>query len=214
MQTPCDLSAVRSEPVLTQPGWPLRSISPPCATATTGSRAWKWNYHLKDPKTSVPPHVLEPDGKSTCLSAVHVSFQARRPPLRLHVGVKKISSRYYMGQCVCACMCFLSRRNLCGLAYLSGRREQVACCFTRAEINLTGVSSSRRHSSQKQTSAGWPDSCGIGWLKTPNNHTITRTHTYWAQGWQPTTVSFLAAGEWYRVSSWRQCCFLISCASG
>lgn len=80
--------------------------------------------------------------------------------------------------CICVRVCFLSKRNLCGLAYLSGRREQVACCFTRGEINLTGVSSSRRHSSQKQTSAGWPDSCGIRWLKTPNNHTIIHTHTH------------------------------------
>ena len=113
-------------------------------------------------------------------------------------------------------MCVSWVGEIWGFIYPVGRREQVACCFTRGEINLTGVSSSRRGSSQKQTSVGWLHSCGIRWLKTPNNNPITHTHTHThphshlAQGRQPTAVSSLAAAEQSRSSSWRQCCFLIS----
>ena len=142
-------------------------------------------------------------------------------------GLKKISSRYYMCECVrvcmcvCACVCVCFLRNLRGLAYLSGRREQVARCFTRGEINLTGVSSSRRHSSQKQTLCWlarflWHRMAENSKQSHDNTHTHTthtHTHTRSAQGQQPTAVSSLAAGEWSRFSSWRQCCFLISGAS-
>lgn len=77
----------------------------------------------------------------------------------------------------CACMCVYRRLRVvsAGLAYFSGQKEQVACCFTRRQINLTGVSSSRHRSGQKRTTASWPDSCSVGWLKTPHNQTITRT---------------------------------------
>lgn len=61
----------------------------------------EWNNYLQIPKTSVPPHVLEPDGKSTCLSAVHVSFQAGRPHLRLHARVKKKSAPAIIWASVC-----------------------------------------------------------------------------------------------------------------
>lgn len=192
MQTPCDSSgpsSVWSEKALKQPGQPLRGI--PTLCPMTGSEAWKWNDHLQDPKTTVSPSVLETDGNITCLSAIHVSFQTCRPHLWLHAGVKIISSCYYMSLCVC--VCFLNRRNLRKLTYLSGRREQVACCFTRGEINLTGVSGSRHHSSQMQIS-GRPDSCGIGWLKTANNQMITHTLTLRRDGSQQ-SVSSLATGE-------------------
>lgn len=52
-------------------------------------------------------HALEPDGQCTCLVSVHVSFQARKPDLRLQAGVKKISPCYYTRRWVCVCVCTL-----------------------------------------------------------------------------------------------------------
>lgn len=101
MQTPCDLPIVWWESGQEKTDGHVHSIPPRYNTDTKLSA-----------KIQLPPsgtwgqvfstHVLEPDGQCTCLVSVHVSFQARRPNLRLHAGVTKISPCYYVGVWVCA----------------------------------------------------------------------------------------------------------------
>lgn len=86
-------------------------------------------------------HVLEPDGQCTCLVSVHVSFQARKPNLRLHAGVKKNQPLLLCG---CVSVCARTRASwageICGFTYLGGHGEQVACCFIkRGDKSAGGV---------------------------------------------------------------------------